>query len=90
MVLNPTSVIIVPEVAVESLFNAQFYLSMGMQLKIQSEFGDVAQIAKTWGMQLKVKGTITTPFSLYVLTLFAHSCDLTLMVQHNESRGGKC
>ena len=52
--------------------------------------GDAAQTATTWGMGLKAKGINTTPFSPYVLTLFAHSCDLTLMVQHNESRGDKC
>ena len=63
---------------------------MGMQLKVQSELGDAAQMARTWGMQLKVKETVIMPFSLYVLTLFAHSYDFTLMVHHNESKGGKC
>ena len=52
--------------------------------------GDAAQTATTWKMRSKIKSTITTPFSQYVLVLFAHSCDLTLMVQHNESRGDKC
>ena len=56
---------------------------------VLSKYGDAAQIARVWGMQLKIKGTVITPFSLYVLTLFAHSYNLTLMVQHNESRGGQ-
>ena len=60
---------------------------MGIQLKVRSELRDAAQIARAWGMQLKVKGTVITPFSLYVLALFADSCVLTFMVQHNESRG---
>ena len=61
-----------------------------IQNMVLSEYGDAAQTATTWGMRLKAKSTITTPFSPYVLTLFAHSYDLTLMVQHNESRGDKC
>ena len=63
----------------------------GCSSRYNLNLGDAAQdITWIWGMQLKVKDTITTPFSLYVLTLFAHSYNLTLMVQHNESRGGKC
>ena len=46
MVLDQTSVIIIPEITVWSPFKAQFYLSMGMQLKVQAELGDAAQSLK--------------------------------------------
>ena len=69
-----------PEITVCYSLKAQFNLSIGMQLKVQSELGDAAQMTRIWGMQLKIKGTVIMPFNLYVITLFAHSCDLTLMV----------
>ena len=89
-VSNPTSFLWNSRSPIRRYLKYGFIWVWGCSSNYNQNTGDAAQTATTWKMRSKIKSTITMPFSPYVLVLFAHSCDLTLMVQHNESRGDKC